>query len=114
MSVTMAEVAKLWGSLTLNRKELLRLLDAKIALAETELEILRLEVELEWKIRFAALFAQTLYLRNNWGECKRCEKGAFIHEACLESRIKTGKCIFEVDFGQLEKLPWAPNKEAGE
>jgi hypothetical protein len=70
----------------LNREELLRLLDAKIKLAEAELEILHLEAEHEWKMRFAALFAQTLYLWDNWAECKGCKKGAFIHEACLESR----------------------------
>jgi hypothetical protein len=110
----MAEAAKLLGSLTLNRKKLLRLLDAEIALAETKLEKLRLEEENECKMRFAVLFAQKLYLRNNWIECKECGKDAVIPEACLESRKKTGKCIFEADFKQLEKLPWSPNKEAVE
>jgi len=95
----------------LNRKKLLRLLDAEIALAETKLEIFRLEEENEGKMRFAVLFAQKLYLRNNWVDCKECKKDAVIPEACLESRKKTGKCIFEVDFKQLEKLPWTPNKE---
>ena len=106
------DAVKAWRVLTLNREEMIRLLDAKIRLKEVELEILRLEVEHDWKMRFAALFAQTLYLWDNWAECKGCEKGESIHEACLESRLKTGKCIFEVDTEQLDKLPWPARKEA--
>ncbi|MDI9576514.1 MAG: hypothetical protein QM398_00080 [Thermoproteota archaeon] len=96
----------------MNREAMLRLLDAKIALAETELEILRLDVEHEWKMRFAVLIAQELYLRSSWLECKGCKKGDLIAEACLESRTKTGKCIFEVDIEQLDKLPWPARREA--
>jgi hypothetical protein len=110
----MIAVTKAGRVLVLNREETLRLLDAKIALAETELEILRLEVERDWKMRFAALFAQTLYLWDNWAECKGCEKGDFIHEACLESRMKTGKCVFEVGSKKLKTIPWPANRRARE
>ncbi len=95
----------------MNRKQRIRLLDAKIALAEKNLEIMRLKVDHELRIRFAVLLAQKLYLRINWAKCKECEKGCFITEACLESRLKTGKCVFEINFKQLEKLPWPPHKE---
>jgi hypothetical protein len=49
-------------------------------------------------------------MHTKYPECKNCEK-EMIAEACLESRLKTGKCIFEVDYERLKKLPWPTRRQ---
>ena len=97
-------VTILWRALLLNRKEELRLLDAQIAACEAKLKLLHAEVDREWCMRFSALMAQTIYLRKKYVECQACKEDVLIHQSCLESRIKTGKCVFEVGVDRLEKL----------
>jgi hypothetical protein len=95
-----------------SREEESKLLDAKIAKLEKLLSLLRAKEDIRLRNRFAVGFAQKLYVRTKYSGCKNCEK-EMIAEACLESRLKTGKCIFEVDYERLKKLPW-PTKEADE
>ena len=95
----------------MNREEKLRFINAKIALCEAKIRLLQMEVEMEWKMRFAAVFAQKLNLREKYAECGACKKRLMGPEVCLESRLKTGKCIFEVGIEQLERLPWPKEVE---
>lgn len=97
-----------------DREELLRRLDAEIRLKELELKIFHLEQANTMRVRFSVVFAQRFYLLTHWRECRDCRKSVGIYESCLESRIKTGKCVFEIGFEALEKLPWPANKESKE
>lgn len=97
------------------RKKILELIDAELALQEEILRILRTEEEMLWRNQFAAGVARQLYLWTKYPDCKGCEK-TIDASVCLEARKKTGKCLFEVDFDQLQKLPWptSKGKEAAE
>jgi hypothetical protein len=99
-----------------NKDKELELLDAQLAKYERLLavrkEIYRLQMvqaERHLRMTFAALVAQSLYLWEKYPACKGCEK-AMDASACLEAREKTGKCYFEVDFVQLQTLPWPTSK----
>jgi len=100
----------------------LELIDAKIAKYEKLIamlkEINRLQIaDADRRLRnqFAVGVAQSLFLQTKYPDCKACEKTK-LPELCLEAREKTGKCICEVDFDQLQKLPWptSKGKEAAE
>ena len=96
----------------MSRKVEIKMLDTKIAKLEKLLSLLRAKEDIRLRNRFAVGFAQKLYVHTKYPECKNCEKEMFA-ETCLESRVKTGKCIFEIDYERLQKLPW-PTKEAVE
>jgi hypothetical protein len=78
----------------MNREEELRLINAKIALYEAKIKLLQVEVDKQWGMRFAVVFGQKLYLREKYAECKVCQKRLMFPDVCLESRLKTGKCVF--------------------
>lgn len=90
----------------------LKVIEAQIALHEELLRVLMEEVDRSWRNQFTVVVAQDIYLRTKYADCKTCEK-QIIAEACLEAREKTGKCIFEVDFKELQKLPWPTKGEEG-
>lgn len=81
----------------MNREEVIRLLDAQIALLKAKLKALRLEEDLWYRMKFAAFFAMKFQLGTHWPECRHCERGHFLFPFCLESRLKTGKCPFDSD-----------------
>ena len=97
------------------RKKNLELINAELALQEEILRLLRKEEDRYWGIAFGAAIARHLYLWTKYPDCQACKK-TMLASACLEAREKTGKCIFEVDFEQLQKLPWptSKGKEAAE
>jgi hypothetical protein len=97
----------------MSREKELRLINAEIALCEAEIKPLQAEVDREWSMRFAVVFGQKLYLRGNYAECRACKERLMVPEACLESRLKTGKCILEVGTEQLKRLDWDAEEKKG-
>jgi hypothetical protein len=87
----------------------LELIDAQLSLQEEILRLLRKEEDRYWGMAFGAAIARHLYMWTKYPDCKACEK-TMLASACLEARKKTGKCICEVDFDQLQKLPWPTSK----